>query len=221
MDATTRRLPALALIAIGAASIAAMPAASRPKGQSLADCSQLANHALHSLGVTPASLAAVGVTSETAGRIAGLALASCATSANDMEQSLRNHEALAGSIQTLEAKVRTGQASATDRSALAGARASLRAQVIGDEERAATLKLLVEGALTQEQRTLLANVRAASHIDAPMTFKIVPRSNAEWVAVRDHPASFQNEPAATVARELTNSRLASIAAAWREGLGGR
>jgi hypothetical protein len=96
----------------------------------------------------------------------------------------------------------------------------------------ANVQNLVESTLDAEQRAELQHLRAASHINLPEPYKVLARTDAEWIALRDRlseertmaergePAGqvVQPEPEVQVAQAAFEARLPGVRSAWRAAL---
>lgn len=96
----------------------------------------------------------------------------------------------------------------------------------------ANVRNLVESRLDTEQRAELQSLRAASHINVPEPYKILARTDAEWIALRDRLSeertlaergepvgqTVQTEPEVQVAQAALEARLPAVRTAWRAAI---
>ncbi|CAG1010350.1 hypothetical protein PHYC_03835 [Phycisphaerales bacterium] len=210
------------------------PSGSRLSSASVSDppsagCAALAKVMLYQIGVTPGSLAAIGASDDQVRSIAGAARALCEIGSPSMADLHRACADGAAHVQALSDKARSGQATVADRQALAAARASLAADREECESRLDSLWTTIEGVLDDDQVRTLGNiVRAPACAEAPVAFKVIPRSEEAWMELRDRlgecrargeDGSSLAEADVATAQFCHDDRIGLIALEWNDALG--
>jgi|GEM_PF-3705955 len=201
-----------------AASRGPAPEVVSPDTGALPGCGALAALSLQEAGVSPRSLAAIGVSDEIAARLIALGRASCEASSFEITQELAEREELSGRIQEIEQRVRAGTSAREDREQLASDREAMARIVAAHNARIASLEQAVVASLPELQQEMLRAASRASHTDVPFEFRFSERSDSEWIAVRDHPDDQEHatDTRAQVARLLLSSRAGAIQQVWGE-----
>ena len=179
-----------AVLATALASAALLgSAANRPPTERFSmECRSTARLFLQELGVGPEALAAVGASGHDAEVIVALAMAMCENPGNSFAHIQTQLQAARAEYLRLEAAVRTGTATREQRLQLAPAREALAEWEESRRDALALLATTVESRLDTEQMAMLRNISAARHVEVPVHFKVVQRSQGEWTALRDRVA---------------------------------
>lgn len=213
-------LSVLVTAAIGGAWLGSTPVPLTAP-EAMPGCGTLGSLSLREIGATPRVLAAVGASDQATSAILSVALASCESHAFELSRELAEREALAGSIQSLEGRVRGGTASGQDREQLATQRESLARLSAAADGRRQQLLASVTAALTEQQQDLLEAARRSAHLDVPLAFRFAERSEADWTNLRDQdqdPMS-GNDASAIAATILLDAREEAVRSLWHNVLG--
>jgi hypothetical protein len=182
---------------------------------------------LHRVGVSADALAAMGASEDQVRQICHAARAVCDAQSPSFGDLLEAEARHAARMQALTEKVRSGQARPGDRAALAAARENLQNSRDLQENLADQLRQTVNAVLDANQRAWLENIARNAGVEAPVTFRVVARTDAEWVALRDQanaarargeaPAPPDGDSAASAA--VYESCRVWVAEAWDAALG--
>lgn len=157
-------------------------------------------------GLDARSLAAAGVSSAQVSSVASALAAHVAQapSLSEADQALAQarvaHDAL-------DRKVGSGTASSGEIAELAAARQALEAARAVCSARVDALHAAGSAGLSQQQRMTLAMLRFNADKPAPIEFKVVERTEAEWVALRD---ALSNERSAAANGEQPNAACQTL-----------
>lgn len=196
--------------------------------------------ALARTGLTPEHLAAAGLSAQqTAGLVAAAEdhLAEAIVGLRSDDSALASAQADHDRLLDL---VQSGRGSADDAADLVTARSTLAAaRAAVDAELAGLLAAATEG-LGQAQTAALAVLRTNAGRPVPVKYRVVERTDAEWVELRDALAhsrisqrrgeevcdeagncilSADSAPAVAAAGTNLDSNLAAVTAAWDTGVG--
>lgn len=196
---------------------------------------------LQRAGITPETLAAVGASDEAVTQLVTLAVNhldaeafSAITQADEAVKAAKESES------SLARRVRGGHGSGDDVNALRAAEQSL---VSAKGDRADLLDafgLASRAGLSQGQTATIARIRANSGWDVPTQYRVVARTEPEWVALRDALANVRvsdrlgeesdaecealirqcnADPAVAAAKSRLDTRLGQVSTAFYQALG--
>lgn len=224
--------PVIGLCAAVAAGVVANTPAEPAAPRVLISCSNLTAMLLGEVGVTPTSLATVAATNEQVSTIVAGARGMCEGEGGAFGQAHVAHEQAAIAVSRLESKLARGGGSAQERAQLDTQRDQVAVLRSTRDEIVASVEQLVVGTLDAEQRAAWQNIRAAGHVNLPEPFKVIARTDAEWINLRDQLSeervqAEQGQPVAQpreielevqVAQTALEARFASVRTAWRQAL---
>lgn len=140
---------------------------------------------MHRVGLEPQALAAAGVTPQQAGTIASRTESWIGENGATLDAQSSALRDATQQVSRLERKVRAGQASQEDLTTLAAARSSAASgQTAFDATLAAAFTHAAEG-LGDNTKTALAQIKANRSWKVPVQYKVVGRTEGEWVSLRD------------------------------------
>lgn len=219
--------------ACAGALIVTLPKESRPRLHVPMSCSSLTSMLLSEVSITPTTLAAMGATQQEVSTIVGAARALCEGEGGAFGQAHVACEQATEHLNELESRASRGGLGSEGlaqleaaRDAAAGCR-SERAQILSQVES------VVSSTLDQEQRAIWANIKAAKHVEVPIAQKVVSRTEAQWITVRDRLAEDRtqaNIPGSThqaaetdfevqVSEAAIEQHLGSVREAWNQAIG--
>lgn len=198
----------------------------------LPTCADLTAMALHDAGLSPAALTAAAASDQQVEQIVLVARARCEANSTEYTTLWSSLAETRARVQALQSKARRHGATQQERGQLAEAREQLaalegaRAAAIDD------IRGIVNQVLPEDRRLLLWAVCDAKAVDAPTAFKVVSRTEAQWMTLRDQLAEEGTrarrgqEGGSTVSREsdvevaayLLETRLAEVARVWNRAL---
>lgn len=190
------------------------------------NCAQMARCTLSRMGITPIALAACGATDEQIGLIVGATLAICESQAGQFHERQRRLESIRRDMQVLEATVRVGAATSTQRSALVDARYELSAIDSAQSQWETLVESAIGAVLSEPQNESLGYILSAKNVEIPVQYKFASRTEADWVALRDSISRSRGglsqepspDPAIDLIANLVDQRRAAASAAWNNAL---
>jgi hypothetical protein len=157
-------------------------------------------------GLDARSLAAAGVSSAQVSSVAS-ALAAHVAQAPSLSEADQSYAQARVEHDALDRKVGGGTASPEEITALAAARQALDSARALRASRLDALHTAGAAGLSFDQRSRLAMLRFNADKPAPIEFKVVERTEAEWVALRD---ALSNERSAAANGEQPNAGCQSL-----------
>ncbi len=217
--------PLIGVLAAGAgAYIVTVPGESRLRVP--ISCSNLTAMLLSEVSITPTTLAAMGAEESQVSGIVSAARALCENEGGAFGQAHVAFEQAMAQLNRLELKGSRGALDELGLSQLAASREEVaelrgeRAQLVSQVE------TLVNSTLNEQQRAVWANIKAAKDVEVPVAQKVVARTEAEWIALRDRLAEARttgSEVEVDAEVEATEAaienHLASVREAWNLALG--
>lgn len=224
--------PAVGLCAAVAAGVVANTPAEPSSPRVLISCGNLTGMLLGELGVTPTTLATLGASNQQVSTIVAGARGMCEGEGGAFGQAHVAWEEAATTLSRLESKAQRGDLTDQERASLESQRQTVNTLRSARDQIVGNVRTLVESTLDAQQDAGLASVRAASHINLPEPYKVLARTDAEWITLRDRLAeertlaergepvgqSVEAEPEVQVAQAALEGRLASVRTAWRQAL---
>jgi len=195
-------------------------------------CVPLTQLLLAELGVSAQSLAAVGASDLEVDVIVSAARNMCTTSTGTFAVAQQSVEAVRATIQSLENKVQSGEATEIQIAELNDARAELQAAIDARSQVLDQVRVLVAATLTTAQSQMLTNIASARSVNVPIEYKVVGRAQSEWDALRDilseraraerngaTPPALPQQPSGVLdAKSNLTTRLENVRMAWRAAL---
>lgn len=231
----------LGLVVVLAIGIAAAFSYHRPGRQPATITAGQLAHLLHATGLTPEPLAASGVTAQQTTAIITRMRQQAPQLASQLISAEQAYEAAYREHDRLERLVRSGTATAQDVTALTASAAALQTA-------RSDLSAVVQGALEEAAAVIGANaaatigaVRNTSDTGLAIPYRVIARSSADWVALRNAVAardirtrlgelpparsvaliaSAEADPAVAAARVSLELNSAAVATAWNQAVGG-
>jgi len=190
------------------ASTAAVAAASEAQGEGGGNQAPASNIDVLMIraGLDARSLAAAGVSGAQVSSVASALAAHVAQapSLSEADQALAQARV---AHDVLDRKVGSGTATSGEIAELAAARQALEAARAVCAARVDALHAAGSAVLSQQQRMTLAMLRFNADKPAPIEFKVVERTEAEWVALRD---ALSNERSAAANGEQSNAACQTL-----------
>lgn len=181
---------------------------------------------LNEVGVTPETLAAIGVSANQVEAMCLAARVFCESRNPSYEVLLTDVEQLRNSIQDLSTKIGSGSATREDLISLrqsAEVLESLRYQI---DVFAAEFHTTLSSVLNPSQIQALDNIALARSVDLPVVQKVVARTDSEWIEVRERLARAtddgteleDDQSEVTVAKVMFEACIASVEQQWQNAM---
>jgi hypothetical protein len=190
-----------------AASVAVASETQSPENPGTNASSPNLEVALIRAGLDPRALAAAGVSSAQVSSVAAAVSAHLAQSLSAISDADQAYAQARVEHDALDRKVGGGTASQEEITALAAARQALDSARALRASRLDALHTAGATGLSFDQRSRLAMLRLNADKPAPIEFKVVERTEAEWVALRD---ALSNERSAAANGEQPNAGCQSL-----------
>lgn len=190
-------------------------------------CSALTRLAMSEMGISPTVLASVGASASQTATIVGAVRSACETQNSGLDAAQGSYQIALGIVRTLEAKVRDGSASMSERLQLEDARTELELAQGARQAIFIQIRSLIDAALDAEQVQLLNVMLAGGQIEAPIQYKAVVRSDAEWAQVAaeltaesagGQVSGVADAPEVFVVEALHAANIETVTEAWNAAL---
>lgn len=141
--------------------------------------------ALSLASLSPAALAASGLSAQQAADLIGRARGHMNEGSTNYEQVFATHRAATLQVRTLQQRVQAGTATSEDNSALAAAQSALTSAASAREDAVASFLDATLVGLSETAIASLTQLRANRSVDLPMQYLVVARSEGDWLKLRD------------------------------------